>query len=328
MNTEAIQSVIESCPPPIMGVGIGLAVGAAGMWDIKRNLATNRSKDEVAEAFDVSAPASLRKRIITPALAVLALSGVGGGLVEMALRNDTPDAKTYPSLGIVVDHSFEVSEKQYGGDGSVKKIDSLAAKIASNPNLDTDVYLSHGEIYKPADKASEIKKDGKGSSPSGSQSMIKPTADALKNAFGQSGAKIAKPSSKNEVEPVNTAAVLVVTDGNTIGNPKVVTNMSKAYGGIRFYIADSGSKSRSSDLNTAVQLKKIARETNGEYWRISENNSSSIEKTITDTLKPRVVEVEESKQGWIIGALGAAVLITGGSLWWSMRDDTFNTKLR
>ena len=278
------MSVIQEVLPlaATAGATAGYAAGRVANYFAERH-AEDR-QDGVVEDWnnlEVERDTSLRARVSHNALAKLALVGAMTGFaVGHAVKNHEVEALEPPKLTVLVDHTYAA-----GRSGNVDKIDKVTQKIAETDNLQVNIKLTHNSHTESA-SVEEVKKD----TPLGQPVMPQALPQAIKDTYSESSE-----ATTNRLGPSESrnSGILVVTAGNSVGEPKEVIDKAEANGDMQVFIADVSDKKTKETKN----LKEIADETDGKYWQ-GEGSGDEIAEMIQADIVPEEATYPSDSERW------------------------------
>lgn len=236
----------------------GYAAGQAMEQLALRDIAQTRHALFPAHESDTQAteqPEATRYGLLRRSVATLALIGAAAGYANGEAWKPTYDRQTIePHLALAMDHSYAA-----GANGHANKMNTIAEHIARNKQLRLQVVVGHNGSY-DAIKIAELKQD----QPYGPTSIKEATSVALGNVFSASE-PLPAPGAKPEKK--RNAAVLVMTDGNTIGEVRSVKEKAQRQGDVPVMIVNTGK----NQGPVAKTLRAIAKRTGGKYWDSKES---------------------------------------------------------
>lgn len=286
----------------LAGAGIGAAIGAAGEVYSQYRLAREaRSFTQVSG--DLITPPTTMQRVGRAATSTLIIYGTFIGFFNGdAWANPPQQVKTVePAIGVVVDHSGATLD---GEVPAIEQIDSVIKGMVST-GIDLNVLVADsGEIkpVKPADVSSE--------EPFGDARLDLGLQTALNSVATQ------RTAVTDELPKSN--ALVVLTNGNGIGDVGVVTQRAKDIG---TPVSIVNVESSVQDPAVQQQLQAVAEQTGGAYWNISSADGSEIAQEIAKELVDQ--QLPEKTHGdspikKIIGGLGIAGM---GIAFWNRRHE-------
>lgn len=178
-----------------------------------------------------------------------AVFGATASFLLLTGLSDAAPQQVRPTVEMVVDHS-STTEYPLSGKPTIAAINQAVEQFAANKDLRTRAIVSNaGQRTAVADVA-------KISSMivAGAPDLATPTVDAL----GRTAGIIPEYGTTKR-----NAAVVVITGGNSLGDPKVIIDESKKRGGTPVYILNP--KAAETDPAIRGQMREIAGQTNGKY---------------------------------------------------------------
>jgi hypothetical protein len=295
--SEVIQSLGEALPVATAAIGFG--VGYIGEQKALASQALNgrgfiRAHRNTEKT--INSQRSFRERYL-PYLAIV--SALAGGAAGEALVTHDMQTMDTPALTEAVDHTFGTG---ITGDGSDKLISHIATGVAASKGMHVRIEVAHdstAELLTPAQTNADHGY--------GSQTLPDATADAIQNAFSSSSS--AQTNALGASKSRN-AGILLVTDGDSAGNPKAVINYAEAQGNLPVFAVNVGPNSD----QTAQDLRTITSATGGKYWHASKKASAAtIAGTIKQEIVPKAVDHKSNtdRLPWEIFAVAATGLGIG-----------------
>lgn len=269
--------MFEQFIPEAIGFGAGYLSGVA-LDQLSVRRASADVKPLVA-AWSIETPesqkltASKRERLahvlgrVSPAAALsLGLTVAFGTAAFVPLESTVVKPAT---IELVVDHSG-ATEISFGNQGPVlPEINQVATAFTSSNRINSNAFVaSFGSVTEKNVSAVD----------SLSASGNAPLDTALSNALDQTA--IIKSGNKSE-----SAAVVVITNGNSVGSVQSVVEQSNQQGKTPVYVVNvEGSKVTSAQ--NISSFEQIAKRTDGKYWSANSANISAVTSDVEQTLTP------------------------------------------
>ena len=221
-------------------------------------------------------------------LAPIACLGFGAaGLVTYAAKQD-PEVifpPNLPKLEMVVDHSG-ATRLSLGGTPSVEQIDKLSQELVIKEIKGEALVASDGQVKAmPIDKVNDHE-------PFGDAPLKQATSLAIDKSNSDQG------------------SVLVITNGNTIGNianTKQIIRQAKRKKTPVFVVNVENNQQDSNQLN---EEQLLAKATGGKYWNANQKNLDQVSASVKRTLVPQEAKTSNPNR-WPIIEFGGALLIAG-----------------
>ena len=272
MMEQSIQYI-----PEVIGFASGYAIGLGiDQYAVKKAAVDKTplivdwaldSSDSVKLASTKREQASRLFRRVTPGVALgLGLMATTGVAAFVPIESNTfkPAA-----IEVVIDHSGATG-LNIGGEAPVLPyINKLADSFTSSNTVNSEAFVAsfNGVTETKVSNVSSLSVSG-----------FAPLEAAVSNALEQTA--LIKNGNKS-----NGAAVVVLTNGNNIGNPQTIKSESLAQGKTPVYVVNvEGANTTSPQL--VSEFKSIASETNAKYWSANETNTNEVVKEIENTLSP------------------------------------------
>ncbi len=276
---------------PAIGASAGLAAGAAA--DVVAARAISRERATLVEAWGpdtIEYPSADGVRSTLRVLGPMALTGaLVGGMLGAAWAPEVTPAAPRSQLEIVIDHSGATA---IGEPAAVTAINAVAERFAGAKFATEAVVARSGEVR--IIKTGDVSHDA----PFGDAQLDQAVQTALDNVQRAREQGKLKPQEK-------TAGTLVVTNGNSIGNPATVIDRAKAEGASVSIV----NVEKDSAGATVSDLQKIAADTGGTYWNSADADPAKIYNKIAPTVTPGRTE-EKHPTNWLKRALGTLPVIT------------------
>lgn len=257
-------------PEMIAGAGYVAGVAVDYLRDqkfIEKNrLAAAESTSAVYADQQPGRSQRLASAALSP-LAMMALAGYGFMNIDAWSGPDGPSVQP-PHLEIVVDHSGATG---LGDRKPLNQINTLASKFVQGAPDSQAVVARAGEvrILTPAEVAKDI--------PFGDA----PLEQAYQTATDNNNRLRVAAFDDFKKKSIGT---LVLTYGNSIGNPATIIETAKAQGS-PVYVVNVTSAAK-GQANTKP-LQEIAEKTDGKYWDGTTADPNDVLKTVTDGLVSR-----------------------------------------
>jgi hypothetical protein len=270
---------------PIITGAAGYVAGQLMEQKALKDIAQNRQA--LFEAHKEAGSVSERQSIMRRAVTTLALMGATTGYVagETLKPNDSREAMQ-PELSVAVDHNYSVNQ----GD-TFKKINTIADRVADSGKLRVIARVAHNGTHQKI-RIEELGDD----TPYGPPSMREATPASMDDVYNTYNKSPAVSDSKEKYH----AGVLIVTNGNRLGQSDAVVKQSKSKGELPVFIANTDNSS--ADVNR--ELKDVAKRTGGHYWGPGAD-AGEISDHIEKRAKARPVqgEVKEDSDRAMLGVL-------------------------
>ncbi|HSW85512.1 MAG TPA: hypothetical protein VLF79_02785 [Candidatus Saccharimonadales bacterium] len=220
------------------------------------------------------------RRILTP-LALVAAST--GGLIGYAARSGETHTKSPAPLEVVVDRSGGTLTVDNGQPASLA--DKLISQLQDIKHVDPHAQVANYGLVQSTSLEQAIKIP-----PSGDADLAQATTTALGNAQPK-------------------GAVVVITNGNSIGSPNSVKEESTNTPIFIMNVQKSGSSATSN-------LRAIAHETGGKYWDAYHSDAGSAVSDIQRAVTPaEVKKPAEGSTDWGIIALSGILMVATAGLY-------------
>jgi hypothetical protein len=270
-----MYEVLDTQFIPVAATAAGLAAGA---WADRK--AINRAAEErqaLAEVWSLddeqpeATPRTNRIRRAGRYVTALAVSaGLAAGLSAEAWvpLHEHADQQTPPALEVVVDHSGATALSLNGNQPVDSEINSVVKQLGGIEDVNAEAWLAGSGEAKPMTLEQATRAPAFGDAP---------LEQAMQSALGRAGFAAAKRQSPGQ----HDASVVVITNGNNIGQPRAVAKEAKLKGNAPVFVVNV----EGTDGKTAQDLQKIAEQTHGKYWDVRQDNLNSVagdvKKTIT-----------------------------------------------
>jgi hypothetical protein len=283
MSPDTITGITAAAE--FAGYGIGQIVGHYGARHVAtsegaviknwgKTTESSDSGNEDSGAQERSSSVRLLKFI-----APLALVGavIGGVSATTLLHERTHQRTVKPAVELVVDNDYDS-----GIDHDFSAIDNLAQNIFSNnPKDNVELLLAHNGDVEPT-TLDKLFAD----TPFGPASVDRGLSDAIANV--QLAAVDVQSTALGEVQG-KSAAVIVETDGNSVGTESTLIASAKAAGNVPILIVNF-------NANNATNLEEIATGSGGKYWQLTAKNASKVESELDAAITPSLVPEAAPKQ--------------------------------
>lgn len=262
---QDIQTVI-----PYAAMAGGAAVGYVAELKAAHDIA-KRSEPISAELGELAkAGVESKSRHYGRALrSTLVLGGAALGLMNGLVWQGEPAEQTTPRhLEVVVDHSGATALN----DGkAVRETNMVAGLFTEENKIQAGAVLASSGLVREV-KIANVDKDV----PFGDAPMEQATLLALDKS------KAYNTTAGNTNEKVENAGVLVLTNGNSVGNSANVIATATASKTPVFVV---NVEAKTSDQATTEELKKIAKETGAKYWGANDENIEDVKDQVKDALE-------------------------------------------
>lgn len=239
------------------------------------------------------------RRVVAP----LALAGASVCLVNTLAWAPASTAieQTPATLEIVVDHSG-ATNIAIEGEPVVMQINKVVAEF-DDSKLTTNVTVARSGTQKTV-PISEVSQD----LPFGDANMQEATSLALSRT-----AKVMPVSEGDKLK--RNAGVLVITNGNTIGDPlTVVTEAVSQYGGELktpvFIVNVEGDK---AGPQITEDLQMIAKASDAKYWDAEKSNLQTVVSDVRETITAREVSTKAKENRLPLRGAGILVFATAAA---------------
>lgn len=254
---------------PEIGVAAGAVSGALADMYAGRQIAAERQRlveEHGSEVIHDSGNSVFRR------IGPLAIYGaVALGVLGATWAPDVPATVHRPQLELVIDHSGATA---LGSPSTLEKINGIANQFVDR-KIDSEAVVSRsGEVR--IVKTSDVSKDFA----FGDALLDQALQTALDNT------QRARDAEAGTVASDKKAAIVVVTNGNSIGEPEGVVAKAKAAGTVINIVnvePDASNKVPSSKA-TSDKLKAIVTQTSGTYWDSANADPTKIREKIVSTL--------------------------------------------
>jgi len=310
MNNEAVQYL----PEIVTGVGLGIGY----VVDRAARLHAQKHEDGIIndygpiEGMPETSTISRTHRqklgsfVLRSAGAVL-VTGAAFGLAPIAfMNNEAPQSMQKPTLEEVLDLSGQTLE-----DGSSTKVLTINNAFIGNQKMRINVDLARAGSFQEGNITPAKVDNSNVYWPTGAVSLTQATSVSIGEA--NKNAVIAQSNVIGSHNNSETNAVLVVSDGNSIGSVESVVSEAKELG-TEIFIANVAS----SDNAIVEELKHIANETGGEYWNASKD-TARVAKTIVQAISPAgetiPTKTDNNWQNWLkVLDISTALAVVGLTL--------------
>lgn len=212
---------------------------------------------------------SIARVALGPLMAVGALGGFANG---MAWEPDTAVRQVPPQLEVVVDHSAATG---LNGGHAAKEISQLSHEFTDKKRVTATAFLARGSEVVSVE-ISKVDKDV----PFGDA----PLDTAIGNALDRANLDRTKAIRRNH--KLGTG-VLVLTNGNSIGDPTAVAEKAESVPVPLFIVNVEAGK---SNQQTTKDLQATAKQTKGQYWDANTTNVTEVAKEVKHQLVPEKVQ--------------------------------------
>lgn len=253
---------------------------AAGNTNTFESEVTGQAIEEAAarrQAFTQS----LGRKAVKP-LACLAAATAGFGVFAATEQSDTEYLAPKPKIEVVVDHS--------GATGL-----SFGDRIPANEQINTIA----GQF---------IDEDTKGEALIASGGNIRSTAIANIPKYEPFGGAPLRQATKLALDKSQNSNVLVITNGNSVGNTEALIKKAKRKD-VKVFVANIEADSQATTELKAE--KQLAEATGAKFWTVKQDNFDNVAKSVGDTISPANPESGGSSK-WPLGLF--AVLGIGGAI--------------
>lgn len=302
MSMEVVDTALEYAP--IAGAIAGYATGVAAESIVCRRAAAERLalSEVMGEAADSLPTESKRQLLIGRASGALALAGIFvGGVNGFVWQQDAPDDNLPASIKIVADRSGSTG---FGTEDYTpsERINDLVGEF-SHDDTKVRVFVARGNDVSQV-KANDIASVGSlGDAP-------------MRRAYNFAREDAAVSDDKADSER-SKSAVVVLTNNNPITRADMTKEqLQKSDSPV--YIVNVSAESNSS---AEKELKRVSKETGGEYWNQADLQKGELSDAVNDKLSP-AVENAGSGSDWPI-----KVAVGAFSLWAFMRLAKFRRNM-
>lgn len=295
--SDVLHTAAENLP--YLATAAGAAIGVAGEAVMHRSIQEQRTPlvEEYGNLFEqeeLSRKEKFGRYVVGP----LALTGAVVGLANgLAWQHEAPDEHDIPRVQLVVDYSGATGVGEPGSrpvDTTNKVVDIFADR--NDDDFSVQAYVAHagGVTSREPDTVDNLTPFGRA-----------PLDQALTHALDSVTTEVI-PSDDDE----KNAAIVVVTNGNSIGGVNsVVSRADKQGANASVYVVnvkDTITEKQQADLEA------IATKTGGQYWTEQEATTENISSIIED-LEPPKQELEPSHgvaERILAGLVSAGLLVT------------------
>jgi hypothetical protein len=233
-------------------------------------------REEIARKFNKFTPGVALALGLTASSAVAAFAPLESASIKPA------------SIEVVVDHSGATGLSIDGSAPVLPTINKLASAFVSSHVINSEAFVASFNSVTEA-KVSNVN--------SMTVSGYAPLEAALSNAFERTA--LIKNGNKSK-----DAAVVVITNGNTIGSSQAINAESKKQGNTPVYIVNvEGSKTTSPQ--DVSEFKTISKETHAKFWAANETNVNTVVSEVEKALTPehKISQMNPDKDLLVFGSL-------------------------
>jgi hypothetical protein len=286
MLNEAANFGIEHAP--VIGVIAGYAGGL--MLDANARAQIAATREELLGAHKGAKDMATLPSIPAIATTTLALFGAAAGFAAgETIQSHDSRLVAKPAVKEPIDHSFQTPATR-------KTIDKTAILVWRNKKFETEAIISHNADHTTYKNVRELKSDVPYGGP---QKLPDVTTSAIDSAFFDSSASRIE---RNQSSTKPNSAVVVVTNGNSIGDPNNVIDYAKTRN-VPVFIANADDNS-----SNTKNLKLIANKTGGQYFDIPQQ-AKKLEAAVEQSVSSHVTTVSDDGERlpWGITAAGLTV---------------------
>ena len=273
-------------------------VGAGHEYIVQRRNDAERepATEQMAALLGQQPELSRKQRIMSAMVGGMAIAGAAFGTINtLAWSQQPPEQQDATMIEIAADFSGATNISTEG-ERPIDATREIISLFDDTADFDTQVFVASGgsTTVKTAEQAIDMRPFGPA-----------PVDQAVSDAFNS--IELARADGSDA-----PAAVLVLSHGNSIGDPDVVVGRATTDSGETTPIYVVNTEGEAVNADTEAQLKAIAERTGGEYWSPDEATVENIE-PLAEELAP-----EDQPIVWKhslverIGATAVSVLIAAG----------------
>jgi hypothetical protein len=288
-----VQTSLEHLPAvaAVTGAMAGAALDLVAQHSIAQNReAMNEALPDLAEHYEPTRGRRVIRAVGSVTAAVTSLAFLANANVWAP---EAADQVSPPGIELVVDYSGATGIID---DGAAAKTEAeYVGVFGALPDVNVEALVASGGVFetmRPADIANET--------PAGDAPLTEATQSALDKA------RLVKTEALRENTP-KTMGIVVLTNGNSIGEPEVVIATANETGTPVYVVnVDNGQ----GDPAVAEGLKTITEKTGGAFWTASTTNSAAVSQEVRGSLEGSLMPEKEQDQSVklpdriLTGALG------------------------
>lgn len=241
-------------------------------------------------------------RVLAPTAIVL---GAAAGIEAIAWSDSTVQDPSQPTIELLVDHSgataYNLQHKPV-----IKQINTIASQFDNATGTIKATTASAGEFREMS--IADVAND-QATGPA-------PLPDALTNVLSH----LSSSDGATATTKAGERSVVVITNGNAIGNPKAIAKAAQA-AYTHVYVVNVEAKQQQKPEVTA-DLMAVATQTKGQYWEAAQANVAALAKQVESTVSPGQRHEAMPYRGLLTG-LGAVATLGAAGFWMRRKSYTF-----